>query len=307
MDDGGGRNDNFKIRRQNSINKPWRYAKMRTFDELKNTLAQMKENDFKVASGIDLDGLVDDMLEFVGDTDSELRDDLICSAFYTWADGDDGTLTASHMHKILNTCISDDYLFLGIGENGTDTVFKRAFSSLYIGLALCRHDEEPYLSKEEVQGVKQSLLRYTKEERDFRGYVDGKGWAHSIAHVADALNDLVFCDCLEAKDVLEVLEEVKTLALKGDIVYAAGEDDRLAIVFESICEEELLTKEDIKSWLSIFDYRFDRNSGSYPQVFYSHINRRHFLRCIYFQLLAIEGFEEIAEYVKGILGRIERE
>ncbi|MCL2353566.1 MAG: DUF2785 domain-containing protein [Defluviitaleaceae bacterium] len=280
---------------------------MRTFDELKNTLAQMKGNDFKVANGIDLDGLVDDMLRFVGDTDPELRDDLICSAFYTWADEDNGTLTTSHMHKILNTCISDDYLFLGIGENGTDSVFKRAFSSLYIGLALCRHDEEPYLSKEEVQGVKQTLLRYIKEERDFRGYVEGKGWAHSIAHVSDALNDLVFCDCLSREDVLEVLDAVKNMALNSTLVYEAGEDDRMAVVFESICEEELLSKEDIKNWLSAFDYRFDGKSGSYPQVFYSHVNRRHFLRCIYFQLLAIEGFEEIAEYVKGILGRIERE
>ena len=280
---------------------------MRTFDELKNTLAQIKENDFEVPNDIDLDGLVDDMLRFVGDTDAELRDDLICSAFYTWTDEDDGTLTTSHMHKILNTCISDNYLFLGIGESGTDTVFTRAFSSLYIGLALCKHDEEPFLSKEDVWEVKQALLRYAREEKDFRGYVEAKGWAHSIAHVADALNDLVFCDCLSKKDVLEVLDTIKSLALNNALVYEAGEDDRLALVFESICEEELLSKDDIRGWLQNFDYRFDRNAGNYPQIFYSHINRRHFLRCIYFQLLAIEGFGDIAEYVKDILGRIERE
>ena len=134
---------------------------MRTLQELKNILIQVKENEYNV---------------------------------YTWADEDEGILTTDQMHKILNTCLSDKYLFLGIGESGTDTVFTRAFSSLYIGLALCKHDEDPYLSGEEVQKVKQTLLSYVQQEKDFRGYVDGKGWAHSIAHVSDALNDLVIQD-----------------------------------------------------------------------------------------------------------------
>lgn len=277
---------------------------MRTFKELKDVLIQVKEGDYSVPEGVNLDTLIDDMLRFLGDVDPELRDELICSTLYIWAE-EEGILTTAQMHKILNTCLSDKYLFLGIGENGTDTVFTRAFSALYIGLALCRHDEEPYLSDEEVQNVKQILLNYVNQEIDFRGYVDGKGWAHSIAHVADALNDLVFCDCLTREDLFEVLDAVKTIVLNATIVYEAGEDDRVAVVFESICEREILTSDDVIAWLKSFDYQFDHTAGEYPQIFYSHVNRRHFLRCIYFMLLNLDGFGKVADYVLEMLGRIE--
>ena len=278
---------------------------MRNFQELKDLLIQVKENDYNVPEGVDLDALLDDMLSFLGDPDSELRDELICTIFYTWADEEVAAFTTKQMHKILNTCVSDRYLFLGVGENGTDTVFTRSFSSLYIGLALCRHDEDPYLSDEEVENIKLALSSYVRQEKDFRGYVDGKGWAHSMAHVSDALNDLVFCDCLTREDLLEILDTVKVIVLNTPIVYEAGEDDRVATVFESVCEREMLSNEDIVKWLESLDYPFDRTAGEYPQVFYSHINRRHFLRCIYFLLLSLDGFAEVAEYVKEMLKRIE--
>jgi len=276
---------------------------MRTFQGLRQILAQVRDNKYSMPAEVDLENLVEDMLHFLGDTDPELRDDLICSTFYTWTE--DGTLTTSLMHKILNTCISEKYLFLGIGEKDTDTVFTRAFSSLYIGLALCRHDEDPYLSDAEVQNVKQALLNYVKQEKDFRGYVTDKGWAHALAHVSDALNDLVFCDCLLREDLLDVLNAVKAIVLDAPIVYQAGEDDRVAVVFESICERDILSPQDILNWLRTFDYPYDRTAGVYPQVFYSHVNRRHFLRCIYFMLLALDGFEAVAAYIKEMLKRIE--
>ena len=276
---------------------------MRTVQKLKEILFKVKDNGYNVPEGTELESLIDDMLRFMGSTDSELRDDLICSTFYEWADND--IFTTKLMNKILNICISEQYLFLGIGEKDTDTVFTRAFSSLYIGLALCKHDETPYLSNEEVLNVKQTLLNYVKQEKDFRGFVKGKGWAHSIAHVSDALNDLVFCDSLSREDLLEVLEAVKLIVLNDNLVYEAGEDDRVSVVFESICERDILSKDDIRNWLQEFDYQFDRSAGEYPQVFYSHINRRHFLRCIYFMLMSLDGFDELAEYIVDMLKRIE--
>ena len=276
---------------------------MRTSQKLKEILIQVKSNGYNLPDGIEIESVIDDMLRFIGDTDAELRDELIYSTFCEWADN--GIIKASLMHKILNTCTSEQYLFLGIGEKDTDTVFTRSFSSLFIATALYVHIViEPYLTNEGVQQVKQTLLRYTEQEKDFRGYVKGKGWAHAIAHVADALNNLVCCDGLSREDLLESLEIAKRIALNNALVYEAGEDDRIAAVFESVCERGILTNEDIGNWLRTFDYPYDRNAGAYPQVFFSHINRRHFLRCIYFMLLSLDGFEETAEYVKDILQRI---
>jgi len=276
---------------------------MRTSQQLKELLIEIKSNEFKVPEVTDIEGLTNDMLKHMGCTDPVLRDELICSAFYVWADN--GVFTTDIMKKVLETCISENYLFLGIGEKDTDTVFTRAFSSLYIGLALCMHDEEPYLTTDEVLHVKQLLLKYVNQEKDFRGYVEGKGWAHAIAHVSDALNDLVFCDNLTREDFLEVLAAIKLIALNDRLVYEAGEDDRVSVVFESICEREVLSNDEILKWLQEFDYVYDRTAGEYPYVFYSHVNRRHFLRCIYFMLLQLDGFGEMAAYVADMLKRNE--
>ena len=78
----------------------------------------------------------------------------------------------------------------------------------------------------------------------------------------------------------------------------------LQAVFESVCKLGVLTNEDISNWLQAFDYQYDRNAGAYPQVFYSHINRRHFLRCIYFILRSLDGFEKVIEHFGDILQRV---
>ena len=46
------------------------------------------------------------------------------------------------------------------------------------------------LSEEQLYSVAEQVLEYVYLEEDVRGYVEGKGWAHSTAHAADALDAL---------------------------------------------------------------------------------------------------------------------
>ena len=39
--------------------------------------------------------------------------------------------------------------------------------------------------------MKDKLISYVNREKDVRGYVREKGWAHCMAHVADAFDELV--------------------------------------------------------------------------------------------------------------------
>lgn len=83
----------------------------------------------------DLDNLeevIKEMLIHIGSVDGELRDSLIFSTFYQLIENN--KLSNSLMVKILDICLSEEYLFKGIGEQGTDTVFTRSFSSLVIAL-----------------------------------------------------------------------------------------------------------------------------------------------------------------------------
>ena len=281
---------------------------MRTYNEIKQLLRQIKDNDYVIPDGVDTDALITDMLKFVGHTDAEFRDELIYSTFSSWVDND--TLSAVQMKHILATCLDDQHLFFGIGESGTDAVFTRAFSSLLISVAIYMHEESPFLTTGEIRDIKETVLRYVNQEKDYRGYVDGKGWAHAVAHIADALANIAGCNvALDSEEyvigregMFEMLQAVKTLVCNSECVYTAEEDERLAVVFMNVIWSEVLTTEELTGWIAGFNMADNEWwNGSMPEDYYLHVNRKNFMRSLYFKLLADKDYEKICEFMLGFL------
>lgn len=285
---------------------------MRNFEELKQLLAKIKANDYEVPAGIDVDGVIDDMLKFIGHVDPELRDNLIYPTFMNWGE-EKGIISAEKMKYILNVCLSNSHLFFGIGEKDTDSVFTRAFSSLIISVAFCMQYENPFLSANDIMDIKKAVLRYIDQEKDLRGYVDGKGWAHAVAHIADALYNLAGCDkvacadnddeyCIGRESLLEILQAIKTLVCTKDCVYGAEEDERLASALMVVIWREVLTNDEIISWIDSFDMADNEWwNGSVPADYYLHVNRKNFMRSLYFKLLSDKKYEKICEFMRGFL------
>ncbi|MGN4422565.1 DUF2785 domain-containing protein [Bacillus cereus group sp. MYBK30-1] len=166
--------------------------------------------------------IVKAMINHIGSTDSELRE-LIYSSFSQLILGNE--LAHELLVEILDFCLSD-LLFKGIGENGTDTVFTRSFTSLLIALILYKDNENQFLSQSIIYKAKDELIHYINLEQDLRGYVPEKGWAHSVAHVADVCVELVKNEKIE-KYYSEILETLwkKIFYTKG--VYIHNEDGRI--------------------------------------------------------------------------------
>lgn len=102
----------------------------------------------------DLDNLeevIKEMLINIGSVDGELRDSLIYSTFYQLIENN--KLSDSLMVKILEICLSEEYLFKGIGEQDTDTVFTRSFSSLVIALIVEKDKTKEFLDKQQLEEV----------------------------------------------------------------------------------------------------------------------------------------------------------
>ncbi|MGE7632899.1 DUF2785 domain-containing protein [Bacillus paramycoides] len=167
--------------------------------------------------------IVKAMINHIGSTDSELRE-LIYSSFSKLIL--DNQLAHELQVEILEFCLSD-LLFKGIGENGTDTVFTRSFTSLLIELILYKDNEDHFLPESVVYKAKDTLIHYINLELDLRGYVPEKGWAHSVAHVADACVELVKNEKIGQKYYSEILETLwkKIFYTKG--VYIHNEDGRM--------------------------------------------------------------------------------
>ena len=282
---------------------------MRTPDELKHLLTQIRDNDFSPPEGINVDSVLDDMTKYIGHTDAELRDRLIYTTFYQWGENK-GLITAEKMKQMLDICLSDSHLFYGIGEKDTDSVFTRSFSSLVISVAFCMHDETPFLAADDVHVIKEAVLRYVSQEKDYRGYVDSKGWAHSIAHIADVLGNIASCDvdskhCIGREGVQEVLQAVKTLVCNKEYVYSAEEDERLVTPFMVATDLKIFTTSELISWIDSFNMADNEYwKGTMPDNYYLYVNRKNFMRSLYFRLqsqISTEGFDEICKHMQSFL------
>ncbi|MCL2404049.1 MAG: DUF2785 domain-containing protein [Defluviitaleaceae bacterium] len=283
---------------------------MRTHDELKQLLTQIKSNNYIIPSEIDINSLISDMLTHIGHTDGELRDKLIYTTFSNIID--DSHLDTTQVKHILTTCIDKHHLFYGIGEKDTDTVFTRAFSSLPISLALwANQNNTPFLTANEINNIKSTVLHYINQEKDCRGYVESKGWAHAIAHIADVLGHLAEAsNTVDTGDdfsvghegMLEILSAVKQLVCNENSVYTAQEDERLAVPVMDVIYREMLTHEQITGWIDSFNMKDNEWwNGPLPAAYNRYVNSKNFMRSLYFKLVADGDYDEICKHVLELL------
>jgi hypothetical protein len=222
------------------------------------------------------------MLQYIGDPDPFLRDELIYSALHQWI-CKLGYIDAGLLSEMLITVTDDNHLFYCIGNNEDDTVFTRTFSSLAVSLILSRHRQSPFLSAEMFAVTKERLLQYYKMERDLRGYVEGRGWAHGAAHGADALDDLARCPECTASVHREILEAVKCMICNGSNLLCHQEDDRIANVIFSIHAAGLVTSAELENWIRGLLASLDE--PDYYTRYVSMTNARNLVRSIYFRFL----------------------
>ncbi|MFK3985897.1 DUF2785 domain-containing protein [Exiguobacterium mexicanum] len=184
--------------------------------DIKNRVTDLKE--------LDEERVIQSMLHHIGSTDAELRDQLIYTLFYRFIIEDE-QLTNEQLTDLFNTTLKY-HLFHGIGETASDTIFTRAFSTLLIALILYRDRQRGFLLEADLEMLKAKLLAYLDCEIDTRGYVPTKGWAHAIAHVADAFDELVLHPHLDETEFGEILEALWDKVM-FPTVYLHDEDERL--------------------------------------------------------------------------------
>lgn len=271
---------------------------MRTPDELKKLLQEIKNSNFQISDNHEIDGVIADMLRHIGHPDPVFRDELIYSTFYEWTVN--GVISAGQMKNMLNVCLDEQHLFYCIGESNTDSVFTRAFSVLIIPLALYMNQQNAFLTETDEITIKEAVIRYYRQEKDYRGYVEGKGWAHAIAHTADALDDIAKLGSMGQNELIEILDVMKELIVNGDSVYICEEDERIVTAFMSVYRRGILSDNDICSWLK----RIERSE---VQPFYNNqrVNQKNFLRSLYFRFLSQKDAEEICNYIAEIINSYE--
>jgi hypothetical protein len=142
-------------------------------------------------------------------------------------------------------------LQVGVGEDGTDAVFRRSFSALVLAECIARDNGRPLLSGGKVLDWGDRIATWLLRERDLRGWVPGKGWAHAVAHGADALGTLAESPHLYTPELTVVLDVIADrVLLPVETLFTAGEPDRLASATMKVLRRNLVPLRVLEPWIA---------------------------------------------------------
>jgi hypothetical protein len=190
--------------------------------------------------------LTAELATMLGDPDPYLRDGIAYPTLAAWVS--DG------VYDDLLGGLGDGMtagLTVGLGEQGTDTVFRRSFSALVLAEIIERNNRLDAASEDTVIRWGDRVAGWLVRERDLRGFVPGKGWAHAVAHGADALGALAASDSMGALELTVLLDVIADrLLAPTDARLVHGEDDRLALATMRILRRDVVALDLLEPWVA---------------------------------------------------------
>ena len=147
--------------------------------------SQVKASGLAVPEDRPLAELTTELTTMLGSPDPHMRDGLAYPTLATWVD--------RGVYDDLIAGLGDGMaagLTVGLGEQGTDSVFRRAFSVLVLAECIDRDNQQGLMPGTKLLEWGDHIASWYLRERDVRGFVPGKGWAHTVAHGADAIGVL---------------------------------------------------------------------------------------------------------------------
>jgi hypothetical protein len=241
---------------------------------------------YAVPDGYTVSDLTSELIGYLGSTDPELRDEFAHDILAHWVLN--GVYSPADLRAMIGPMA--DNLTHGIGETGTDSVFLRAFSVLMLA-AYVYYDnhKQPYLTEPEVQRLLEQTLTYFSAERDLRGHVPGKGWAHSCAHTADLLDEFALNRYMTAADLERLLNAfADKVAAPTGFIYLYNEDDRMSFAALSAIKRGLLTPDQVAAWINRLAQVVERHERRViftdPGAHSAYHNTKNFLRSLAIRL-----------------------
>ena len=217
------------------------------------------ENNYQIPSEYSLMDLTSVLIEKLGSIDSDMRESCLDILYTLIMNGEyDNTTLISlgdQLVSLMNT---------GLDQEISDLVFLRAFAALEVAGILvfdekCEKgeikDRDAFLTSEIVKRWLARALEYYQQEKDYRSFVIGKGWAHSIAHGADLFRDFAKHRLIQKEEILQILQVFKQkLGSLSPIIFKGKEELRIASAVYTLLLRNKLDIHEINHWLfSIFE------------------------------------------------------
>ncbi|EAC8103684.1 DUF2785 domain-containing protein [Listeria monocytogenes] len=215
-----------------------------------NLFNTLKQNNYILPKDPDASNeTIDTMLSYLSSVDSELRDNIAYNIFFEWLVGQDN-LTTDQKRRIYNYAVNKNNLLFKINIIDSDAVFQRSFLALIIALLLENNKVHNFLTNNEIRKTMNLLVELLEKEKNTHSFIEEKGWAHCIAHTADALDELIYQRTISEIDIKKIMTAITFFYKTNPNILTGEEDERLSNILITALFEQKINIEEVKNWLN---------------------------------------------------------
>lgn len=201
-------------------------------------------SDFQVPDDRPLADLTTELTVMLGSPDPVLRDEIAYPTLATWLE--------RGVYDDLLVGLGDGMaagLRAGLGGPEGPEVFRRSFSALALAECVARDNTAGLLTADRVLTWADAVASWYVREQDVRAWVPGSGWAHAVAHGADAIKVLAASRHFGRNELTVLLDVVADRVVGDRVPYAAGEADRLVGATLAVLARGEVPVEVVGPWL----------------------------------------------------------
>jgi hypothetical protein len=241
---------------------------------------RVRSAEMRVPEDRPLPDLTAELTTMLGSTDPVERDEIAYPILATWI--------GEGVYDDLLAGLGDGMaagLTQGLGETGTDSVFRRSFSALVLAECIVRDNQQTLLPQARLLEWGDRVSGWLVRERDVRGFVPGKGWAHAVAHGADAIGTLAESSHFRLPELTVLLDVIADrVLLPTPVPLTSGEPDRLAAATMAVFRRRLVPLRIIEPWLARVTAAATAAGPEGEDPYLSTGNPEAFLRALHLQV-----------------------
>ena len=183
-------------------------------------LQALKAREFELADAEAREALALALPDCLGDPDPALRDGIAYEALSTW-------MRKRQLAQPTLATLREHLLAMLVEPDPRG--FRRPFAALVLSEVARTDRVQPWLDDAGRDELVQAAATYPEGVRDYRGFIDGEGWRHGVAHGADFIMQLALNPAVEGDQLDRLRDALATqVAPESAPSYIHGEPLRLA-------------------------------------------------------------------------------
>jgi len=185
----------------------------------RESLAQLPGSEFAVADDAVRQALAIGLVDCLADPDPKLRDGVGFEALSAWMRAD--RLEVGTRRELL-------IRLQAMLQQADAAGFRAPFAALVLSEVARTDRIKPWLADDERKQLVLAASAFLSGVRDYRGFEDGAGWRHGVAHGADLALQLAMNPAVAAVGQRALLDAVASQVAPAGHAYVFGEPERLA-------------------------------------------------------------------------------